>query len=54
MKSNNGNISFSIQLKIKLQISLLPGNLQLASLVLQKKYYNNRKVKGKTEKNNQN
>ena len=47
----NGNISFSIQLKLQLQISLLQGNLQLASLVLQEKNYNNRKVKGKTEKN---
>ena len=49
--NNNGNISFSIQLKLQLQISLLQGNLQLASLVLKEKNYNNRKVKGKTEKN---
>ena len=45
--ANNGNISFSIQLKLQLEISLLQGNLQLASLVLQEKNYNNRKVKGK-------
>ena len=35
--NNNGNISFSIQLKLQLQITLLQGNLQLASLVLQEK-----------------
>ena len=35
--NNNGNISFSIQLKLQLQISLLQGNLQLASLILQEK-----------------
>ena len=34
---NNGTISFSIQLKLQLQILLLQGNLQLASLVLQER-----------------
>ena len=46
---NNENISFSIQLKLQLQISLLQDNCNWQAWFY-KKYYNHRKVKGKTEK----